>query len=81
LRPHALPLRSTTRRVLQYEPPGSGHLWQTLLDLGPALTDAPIVALRVVNPLPNGKPLRFANADQDRHATGWLSVGKITRND
>jgi hypothetical protein len=62
--------------------PGSPRRkWQTLLDLGPDTTDTAIVALRVVNPLPNGKPLRFANADQDRDAPGWLSVGKITRND
>jgi hypothetical protein len=40
-------------------------------------TDTAVVAVRVVNPMPNGKPLRFANADQDRDAAGWLSVGKI----
>ena len=34
-------------------------------------------ALRVINPLPNGKPLRFANAGQDRHAPGWLSLGPL----
>lgn len=33
------------------------------------------LALRAVNPLPNGKPLKFANADQDAHAPGWLSLG------
>ena len=35
------------------------------------------LALRVVNPLSNGKPLRFANATQDQHASGWLSLGSI----
>jgi hypothetical protein len=37
------------------------------------------VAIRVPNPMPNGKPLRFANKDQDQHAAGWLTVGEISR--
>ncbi len=41
----------------------------------PAGTHA--LAIRVPNPLPNGKPLRFANKDQDRHAVGWLTVGEV----
>jgi Domain of unknown function (DUF4832) len=35
------------------------------------------LALRVIHPLPNGKPLRFANAEQDQHADGWLSLGSL----
>jgi len=35
------------------------------------------LALRVINPLSNGKSLRFANADQDRHLPGWLSLGTL----
>jgi hypothetical protein len=35
------------------------------------------LALRVANPLPKGKPLRFANADQDADAAGWLTLGPI----
>jgi hypothetical protein len=35
------------------------------------------LAIRVSNPLPNGRPLRFANKDQDRHAAGWLTVGEV----
>ncbi len=52
--------------------------WTAAID-----ADAPLVgqvlALRVINPLTNGKPLRFANAnaDQDRDAAGWLSLGKV----
>jgi hypothetical protein len=38
------------------------------------------LALRVVNPLPNGVPLRFANKSQDQHAPGWLSLGAVNRN-
>lgn len=31
--------------------------------------------LHVINPLPNGKPLRFANATQDQDLPGWLTLG------
>lgn len=37
------------------------------------------LALRAVNPLPNGKPLKFANADQDADAAGWLTFGNLPR--
>jgi hypothetical protein len=37
------------------------------------------LALRVINPLPNGKPLKFANADQDADAKGWLTLGKLPK--
>ncbi len=32
------------------------------------------ILLRVVNPLANGKPLRFANESQDQHVSGWLTL-------
>ena len=35
------------------------------------------LGLRVVHPLANGKPLRFANADQDADAKGWLTLGVL----
>lgn len=35
------------------------------------------LALRAINPLPQGKPLKFANADQDADAVGWLTLGPI----
>lgn len=38
-----------------------------------------IVALTVPNPIPNGKPIRFANKTQDQHAKGWLSLAEIVR--
>lgn len=58
-------------------PGDAPRTWSTQLDLdGPDLTGQ-ILALRVINPLANGKPLRFANADQDRHLSGWLSLAKM----
>ena len=48
--------------------------WKEEVDL----TDVPrgkyTLAVRVPNPLPNGLPLRFANATQDRDLDGWLSL-------
>ncbi|WP_028046720.1 hypothetical protein [Cellulomonas sp. URHE0023] len=34
------------------------------------------VLVQGTNPLPNGQPVRFANADQDGAVGGWLSVGR-----
>ena len=31
--------------------------------------------LRVINPLPNGKALKFANQKQDQALAGWLTLG------
>ncbi|MEU6854169.1 DUF4832 domain-containing protein [Actinacidiphila alni] len=33
------------------------------------------LVMRAANPLPNGVPLRFANADQDSTVNGWLTLG------
>jgi hypothetical protein len=37
------------------------------------------VAIRIVQPLAGGKPVRFANADQDRHLAGWLTLATIEK--
>jgi Domain of unknown function (DUF4832) len=36
------------------------------------------VLLRIVHPLPNGRPLRFANQTQDAHQPGYLTLGAVT---
>jgi len=36
------------------------------------------VLLRVVNPLPKGLPLRFANREQDDARAGWLTLGAVS---
>ncbi|MFN3484864.1 MAG: hypothetical protein ACK44W_05210 [Planctomycetota bacterium] len=36
------------------------------------------VGLRVPNRLPNGKPVRFANAGRDADADGGLTLGTVT---
>jgi hypothetical protein len=35
------------------------------------------VLVRVPNPMRGGRPLRFANQDQDRDLDGWLTLGTI----
>jgi len=35
------------------------------------------LALRVPNPLPKGRPLRFANTSQDADLDGWLTLGEV----
>ena len=59
--------------LLPGDPP---RVWQTTMDRDESC-QGQILALRVIHPLPNGKPLRFANADQDRHLPGWLSLGVL----
>jgi hypothetical protein len=48
--------------------------WKTAIDRTEIPEQAAVFALRVVHPLPAGKPLRFANQAQDRHAPAWLSL-------
>lgn len=35
------------------------------------------LAVRIVHPLKNGKPLRFANKSQDATLPGWLTLGEV----
>lgn len=37
------------------------------------------LALRAINPLSNGKPLKFANATQDADAVGWITLGTLPK--
>jgi hypothetical protein len=58
--------------------PGDGaRSWEASCDLPKSSAAGLTLGLRVIHPLPNGKPLRFANAEQDRHIPGWLSLGKL----
>lgn len=53
--------------------------WTHRVDAANLPGDTLQLAVRVVSPLKNGLALRFANADQDRHADGWLSLGQLPR--
>jgi hypothetical protein len=58
-------------------PGNAARDWKATLPLPEASITGLTLALRVIHPLANGKPLRFANAEQDRHARGWLSLGVL----
>ncbi len=47
------------------------------LDLAKHSSGAVTLLLGIPNPLQGGRPLRFANVDQDRDRPGWLTLGRI----
>jgi hypothetical protein len=53
------------------------RVWTDTIDVTGLKPGTYILAVRVPNPLKTGKPLRFANATQDRDAPGWLSLGEV----
>ena len=57
-------------------PSESAHELKTTIDTGKLHGDFSVL-IRVVHPLAGGKPLRFANADQDSVKPGWLTLGTI----
>jgi hypothetical protein len=68
--------------------PGSGKLsgllpgektrtWSDALDIRGVAAGRYRLAVRVPNPLPKGRPVRFANKTQDADAEGWLTLGEI----
>ena len=58
-------------------PGESPRIWRADVDVSNLKDQGLVLAVRVINPLPGGKPLRFANAEQDRNVKGWLSVGRL----
>jgi len=68
------PVDWTLRAILPSMPP---HAWFTQLPASEFPAGTHTLGLRVINPLTNGKPLRFANAAQDADAPGWLTLGAI----
>lgn len=64
----------TLTGLLQGDEP---RVWIDSLDVHGVKAGTYTLAVRVPNPLPTGKPLRFANATQDVDAPGWLSLGTV----
>jgi hypothetical protein len=67
---------------------GSSHITDILPKQAPTVWNETIVLnevakgkykvlVRVVNPLPQGKPLRFANETQGKDLAGWLTLGEF----
>lgn len=55
--------------------PGAPVTWAFEIPAGPLASGERKLLLRVPNPLPQGKPLRFANTTQDADRPGWLTLG------
>ena len=68
------PVKWTLRGLLPGETPTR---WEKQIERTTSRDRACTLALRVVNPMPGGKRLRFANAAEDRDAKGWLSLGAL----
>jgi len=61
--------------VLKTLLPGTTDTQSQTLDIAKFSGGEIKVLLGVPNPLKTGKPLRFANSDQDRDRVGWLTLG------
>ncbi len=62
--------------LLPGDPP---RVWSDTIDISDLPKGKYTLALRIPNPLPNGLPLRFANATQDRDLDGWMSLVNVER--
>jgi hypothetical protein len=60
--------------ILPGEP---ARLWQHRLTAETWSSAGVRLLVRVPNPMPGGRPLRFANQEQDRDLEGWLTLGTI----
>jgi hypothetical protein len=60
-------------------PDMDGRKLQTNMDASHLPNGQFELLLRVVNPLPNGKPLQFANADWNKTLEGWLTLGSFQK--
>ena len=60
-------------------PDAPDRRWEFTVDTRPLAPGDYRLLLRVPNPMPNGRPLRFANRAQDQHLPGWLTLGGFTR--
>lgn len=57
--------------------PATTSTGSATLELGKSSPGELKLFLGIPNPLQSGKPLRFANADQDRDRAGWLTLGRF----
>lgn len=57
--------------------PAATDTQSVTLDLAKFASGEIKLLLGIPNPLKGGKPLRFANVDQDLDRAGWLTLGKI----
>ncbi len=58
-------------------PSDDGVEWTHAIDARALAAGEYVLLMRVVNPLPGGIPMRFANAGQDADLPGWLTLGRL----
>ncbi len=68
---------TSTGRLTGLLPGDEPRVWNDAIDLSDVPKGKYTLAVRVPNPLPNGLPLRFANATQDHDVQGWLSLTEV----
>lgn len=68
---------TTAWRLTAVQPGEPPVRWQHRVPVAGVAPGAWRVLLRVPNPMPGGRPLRFANATQDRDREGWLTLGAL----
>ncbi|MDX1932419.1 MAG: hypothetical protein SFU56_07425 [Capsulimonadales bacterium] len=66
-------------RITGLLPGDSPRLWEDRLTLTGLPSGHYRLLLRLRSPLKNGVPLRFANAEQDTCASGWLTLANLER--
>ena len=57
--------------------PNTQTTWRAEIDFPAKGASDGTMAMRIRNPLPNGKPLRFANTTQSQGTDAWLIFGKL----
>ncbi len=67
----------TDWRISIVIPGESSTPWRFQSTVGAIQSGSYYLLMRVVNPLTNGTPLRFANKTQDQHLSGWLTLGEF----
>ncbi|MDA1229325.1 MAG: DUF4832 domain-containing protein [Planctomycetota bacterium] len=58
-------------------PDNSSRSWELSVESSQIPSDTEWLAVRIVNPLPLGLPLRFANTAERQQADGWFRIGRI----
>ena len=69
----------STGKLAGLLPDDPTRTWKDDIDLSSIPTGRYTLAVRVPNSLPNGLPIRFANATQDQDVDGWLSLTTVER--
>ena len=75
---NGIPLRQwpTGWKITGLLPCESDRTWRQSLETFQIPTSTEWLAFRVVNPLPNGLPLRFTNTPDRQQDDGWFRIGK-----